>query len=99
MIDILGTAEFMDIPLVSSLCHEWLEVRMTTDNVVGISRVARDHFLQEEFSELSAEMLRMLLVSDHLSCGEVEVWEGLMVWVGDNNRDMVDGGGPDDGDY
>ena len=36
MIDILGTAEFMDIPLVSSLCHEWLEVRMTTDNVVGI---------------------------------------------------------------
>ena len=25
--------------------------------------------------------------------------EGLMVWVGDDNRDMVDGGGPDGGDY
>ena len=35
MIDILETAEFLDIPLVSSLCQEWLEVRMTTDNQRG----------------------------------------------------------------
>ena len=35
-------------------------------------------------------MLRMLLVSDHLSCEEEEVWEGLMVWVRNNNRDMVE---------
>ena len=47
MIDVLETAEFLDIPLVSSLCQEWLEVRMTTDNVLGIWiwRFARDHFL------------------------------------------------------
>ena len=35
-------------------------------------------------------MLRILLTSDHLSCGEVEVWEGLMVWVGDNKKNMVE---------
>ena len=35
----------------------------------------------------------------NLSCGEEELREGLMVWVGDDNRDMVDGGGPDGGDY
>ena len=35
-------------------------------------------------------MLRILLTSDHLSCGEEEVWwEGLTIWVGDNKRDMV----------
>jgi hypothetical protein len=110
VIDVLETAEFLDIPLASGLCQEWLEVRMTTDNVLGIWRFARDHFLpglektawhfmtsrfveiykEEEFSELPAEKLRMLLVSDHLSCGEEEVWEGLMVWVGDNERDMVE---------
>ena len=45
MIDVQETAEFLDIPLVSSLCKEWLEVRMTTDNVLGIWRFARDHFL------------------------------------------------------
>ena len=44
-------------------------------------------YKEEEFSELPAEMLRILLVSDHLSCWEEEVWEGLMVWVGDNKRD------------
>ena len=32
----------------------------------------------------------MLLTSDHLSCGEKEVWEVLMVWVGDNKRNMVE---------
>ena len=32
----------------------------------------------------------MILTSDHLSCGEEEVWEGLMVWVGDSKRDMVE---------
>ena len=32
----LETAEFLDIPFFISLSHEWLEVRMTTDNVVGI---------------------------------------------------------------
>ena len=47
-------------------------------------------YKEEEFSELPAEMLRMLLTSDHLSCWEEEVWEGLMVWVGDNKRDMVE---------
>ena len=26
--DVLETAEFLDIPLVSSLCQEWLETRM-----------------------------------------------------------------------
>jgi hypothetical protein len=40
VIDIRETAEFLDIPLVSSLCQEWLEVRMITDNVVGIWRIA-----------------------------------------------------------
>ena len=45
MIDVLETAEVMDIPLVSSLCKEWLEVRMTTHSVLGIWRFARDHFL------------------------------------------------------
>ena len=34
-------------------------------------------------------MLRILLTSDHLSCGEEEVWEGLTVWVGDNKRDLT----------
>jgi hypothetical protein len=102
VIDVLETAEFLDIPLASSPCQEWMEVRMTTDNVLGIWRFARDHFMpvlekttwdfltssfaeiykEEEFSELPAEMLRMLLVSDHLSCGEEEVWEGLMKSLG-----------------
>ena len=45
MIDVLETAEVMDIPLVSSLCKEWLEVRITRHNVLGIWRFARDHFL------------------------------------------------------
>ncbi len=31
----------------------------------------------------------VLLTSDHLSCGEEEVWEGLTVWVGDNKRDLT----------
>ena len=47
-------------------------------------------YKEEEFSELPVEMLKVLLVSDHLSCGEEEVWEGLMVWVGDSKRDMVE---------
>ena len=47
-------------------------------------------YKEEEFSELPAKMLRMLLTSDHLSCWEEEVWEGLMAWVGDNKRDMVE---------
>ena len=32
----------------------------------------------------------MLLTSDHLNCGKVEVLESLMVWVGDNKRNMVE---------
>ena len=36
VIDVLETVKFLDIPLVSSICKEWLEVRMTTDNMLGI---------------------------------------------------------------
>ena len=32
----------------------------------------------------------MIPTSDHLSCGEEVVWEGLMVWVGDNKRYMME---------
>ena len=54
-------------------------------------------YKEEEFSELPAEMLRMLLTSDHLSCWEEEVWEGLMAWVGGQQEEYgVDG--PGDGD-
>ena len=46
-------------------------------------------YKEKEFSELPAEILRMLLFSNHLSCGEEEMWEGLKVLIGDN-RDMVE---------
>ena len=51
-----------------------------------------ESYKEEEFSELPAEMLMMLLLtSDYLSCGVEEVWEEeLMAWVGDNKRDMVE---------
>jgi hypothetical protein len=40
---------------------------------------------KEEFSEFSAEILRILLFSDLLSCGEEEMCEGQK-----DNRDMVE---------
>ena len=43
-----------------------------------------------EFSELPTEMLGMVLASDQLNCGEENVWEGLMTWVGDNQREVVE---------
>ena len=46
-------------------------------------------YKEKEFSELPAEILRMLLFSHHLSSGEEEMWEGLKVLIGDN-RDMVE---------
>ena len=42
VIDVLETVEFLDIPPVSSICKEWLEVRMTTDNMLGIWRFVGD---------------------------------------------------------
>ena len=36
VIDVLETVKFLDIPLVSSICKEWLEFKMTTDNMLGI---------------------------------------------------------------
>ena len=108
--EVLETAEFLDIPLASSHCQEWMVTRMTTNKALRIWRFARNHFLQDlektslafiaprfteiykdvEFYELPAETLRMLLTSDQLSCGEEEVWEGLMVWVGKDTRDVVE---------
>ena len=108
--EVLEKAEFLDIPLVSSRCQEWMVVRMTTNKALRIWRFARNQFLQdlektslafiasrlpdiykeEEFSELPTETLRILLTSDQLSCGEEKVWEGLMVWVGKDIRDMVE---------
>ena len=43
-----------------------------------------------EFSELPAEMLGMVLASDQLSCEEENVWEGLMTWVGHNQREVLE---------
>ena len=42
-----------------------------------------------EFSELPAEMLGMVLAYDQLSCEEENVWEGLMTWVGHNQRQVI----------
>ena len=46
-------------------------------------------FIKKEYSKLPAEMVRILLVFGHLSSGAEVVWRGLMVWVVDNNRDML----------
>ena len=38
-------------------------------------------------------MMRMILSSDELSCGEQEVWEGFLKWIGDKqemNINMVE---------
>ena len=42
----LETAEFLEIQLVSSLCQDWVEVRMNSHNVLGVWRFAKDYFLQ-----------------------------------------------------
>ena len=36
----------LEIQLVSSLCQDWVEVRMNSHNVLGVWRFAEDHFLQ-----------------------------------------------------
>ena len=35
VVEVLETAEFLDIPLVSSLCQEWMVDMMTCNNVLG----------------------------------------------------------------
>eukprot|EP00092_Neocalanus_flemingeri_P015715 GFUD01017009.1.p1 GENE.GFUD01017009.1~~GFUD01017009.1.p1 ORF type:complete len:597 (+),score=175.10 GFUD01017009.1:93-1883(+) len=108
VLDVLETSEILDIPLVSSLCQQWLLIRIAPNNALGIWRFSRDHFLPslersswkfvttefvevsklEEFHELPGESLKMLLGSDHLSCGEEEVWMGLVRWLGDNQGEV-----------
>ena len=106
VVDVLETAEFLDIPSVSNLCQEWLVNRMDPNNVLGIWRFAKVHFLMtlersswriiteqfsliyktEEFLQLPSEILRIILISDELSCGEEEMWEGLLVWLGNKQE-------------
>ena len=106
VVDVLETAEFLDISSVSSRCQKWLEKALVPDNVLGIWRFAKDHFLPnlersswkflterfveifktEEFLELSSDILRIILISDELSCGEEEIWEGLLVWLGNKQQ-------------
>jgi len=103
--EVLQTAEFLDVPDVSSLCQEWMIARMNSKNALGIWMFARDNFLQglektsmsfigsnftyiykeKEFSFLKHDILKILLVSNKLSCGEEEVWEGLKVWLCNND--------------
>ena len=52
MIDVLETAEFLDIPLFSSLCQEWMEVRMTTDKVLEVCQVHLPACFREDYLEL-----------------------------------------------
>ena len=44
--EVLQTAEFLDVPDVSSLCQEWMIARMNLKNALGIWIFARDNFLQ-----------------------------------------------------
>jgi len=111
VLEVLQSAEFLDVPGITSLCQEWMIARISTKNAVGIWMFARDNFLQglektslsfigskftriyreEEFSVLELDSLKVLLNSDELSCGEEKVWEGLKVWLTNNNeKDMVD---------
>ena len=44
--EVLQTAEFLDVPDVSSICQEWMIARMNIKNALGIWIFARDNFLQ-----------------------------------------------------
>ena len=71
VLDVLETAEFLDIPLACSFCQEWLEARMTTDKVLGIWKFAKNHFLQDlekiNLKCIKSRLLRFIKRRDFLT--------------------------------
>jgi len=49
-----------------------------------------DIYQEKEFSDLHQDITKILLLSNKLSCGEEMVWEGLKVWLYNNEKDETE---------